>query len=198
MKKPIFDAKKRKISWSMISSFEYNPEQWYESYVLGIKPVSKEMTFGSMVDKRLQDDPEFLPHVPRYPMMQHRMEVKFGKYTLVGVPDGVDIEGHISTHVLADYKTGKKAWDQARADETGQLTMYLLLLWLTEKVKPESFSCRIHWLPTRDTGDFNIELISEKDCQTFETKRTMKDIIDFGVRINKTVKAMELYAKNHP
>lgn len=192
MKKPSFD-KKRKISWSQISSFEYDPEQWYESYVLGKRSTSKEMTFGSEVDRRLQDDPEFLPHVPRYPLMQHRMEAKFAQLVLVGVPDGLDLDNYL----LADYKTGKVAWTQKRADETGQLKMYLLLILLTEKIRPENFECMIHWLPTRETGDFAIELIDEKDCKTFHTAFTMRDILDFGMRIKKTVKAMKLYAKSH-
>lgn len=192
MNKPLFD-KTRSVSWSQINSFEYDPEQWYQSYMLGKKSQSREMDFGNLIDKKLQEDPAFLPHVPRYPFMQFKMKAKFGKISLVGVPDGLDLE--IPT--LADYKTGRVAWDQKRANETGQLTMYLLLVWLLRGVRPEEFRCRIHWLPTRESGDFSIELINDKDLKTFETKRTMKQLLDFGVRINKTVKAMELYAKNH-
>jgi len=193
MTKPQMDLS-RPLSWSAISSFEWNPEQWYQSYVLGIRTTSPEMEFGSYVDKRLQKDPTFLPDVPRYPLMQHLMEAKFGKIKLKGLPDGLDLDNFI----LADYKTGKKAWDLKRTQETGQLKMYLLLIWLTEKIPPEKFTCRIHWLPTCVKPDLTIGLIEPCVCQTFEVKITMQDILEFGVRINKTYAAMQEYAANHP
>jgi hypothetical protein len=188
-----YDFTKRPLSWSGISSFEYDPEQWYEKYVLGEKPSSKEMTFGSIVDKKIQDDPYFLPKVPRYPLMQFPLKATFNKIPMVGFPDGLDLENM----KLADYKTGKAKWDQKRADETGQLTMYLFLLYIVKKVKPEEFKCYIHWLPTKENGDFSITLINENDVQTFETKRTMRDLLEFGARINTTVKAMNEYLQSH-
>lgn len=190
--KKMFD-KNRALSWSAINSFEYNPEQWYESYVLGIRQTSPELTFGSVIDKRIQVDKNFLPDLPRYPLMQHRMEAKFGKIPLVGLPDGLCFD----TYMLADYKTGKKAWDQKRADETGQLTMYLLLVYLTKKIKPEKFRCFIHWLPTQERGDFTIGFTDTFKVETFETKRTMRDILNFGMRINKTLREMEEYCLRH-
>lgn len=188
------DFKKRPLSWSAISSFEYDKEQWYRSYILGEKQTSKEMTFGNIVDKRIQNDPSFLPEVPRYPLMQHRMKVSFNGIHLVGVPDGLDLKNF---H-LADFKTGKKAWDKKRANETGQLTMYLFLIYISEKIPPEKFKCLIHWLPTKDASDFSIQF-RDIPCLpvTFETKRSMADILKFGDRINKTVKAMQEYVDNY-
>lgn len=193
MKKPSFD-KKRPLSWSAISSFEYDPEQWYQNYVLGIRPTSKEMTFGSQVDKRLQEDPTFLPAVERYPIMQHEMRARLGKLELVGFADGFDRSGLR----LKDDKTGKKAWDQARADETGQLSMYALLLWLTEKIQPEKLELSISWLPTKEMGDFTIQFRDDPVVpHIFYTRRTMRDILEFGQRINRVYKEMEAYAKAH-
>lgn len=188
------DFIKRPLSWSAISSFEYSPEQWYRSYILGEKQTSKEMTFGNIVDKRLQNDPLFLPEVPRYPLMQHKMKVSFNGIHLVGIPDGLDLK----SFRLADFKTGKKLWDRKRADETGQLTMYLLLIYITEKIPPEKFRCFIHWLPTKEDSDFSIQF-RDTPCLpvTIETKRTMADILKFGQRINKTVKKMQEYVDNH-
>lgn len=184
----------RPMSWSQISSFEYSPAQWYDIYVLGKKQESKELTFGSIIDKKIQDDPKFMPSLPRYPHMQYKMKVMFDGVPLVGLPDGLDLDKYL----LADYKTGKKAWDQKRADETGQLTMYLLLLYISKKLPPEKFKCYIHWLPTEERGDFSIDLI--KDCKpiTFETKRTMTDVLLFGLRIKKVIKDMEEYLLTLP
>lgn len=187
----------RALSWSAISSFEYDPEQWYRSYILGIKSSSREMTFGSKVDKRIQEDPKFLPDLPRYPLMQYKLVAVFDGIPLIGLPDGLTLTDKGGKCLLADYKTGKKAWDQKRADETGQLTMYLFLLYLTQKLSPTRFDCMIHWLETRDNEDFSIGFVKDMEVKTFHTKRTMVDILKFGQRIKDTVKAMDKYCENH-
>jgi hypothetical protein len=180
------------LNWSSMSSFEYDPEQWYQQYVLGIKASSKEMSFGSYVDKKIQDDPTFLPHLPRYELMQHKMMVMFDGIKLYGTPDGINLR---KNKELADYKTGKKKWDKKRAQDHGQLIMYLLLIYITEKIKPEEFDCYIHWMETQDTGDFNVEMISDK-IQTFKVKHTMQDLLNFGVRIKKVWQEMQEYVEN--
>ncbi len=183
---------KRSLSWSSISSFKYDKEKWYDSYILGIKQTSREMDFGSVIDKRIQKDPTFIPLLPRYPLMQHKMEVMFGGIPLIGYPDGLDID----KPTLADFKTGKVPWTKKRADETGQLTMYLLLLFITKKIKPEEFKCLIHWLPTQENGDFSISLVDENVFHTFETKRTMTDVLKFGNLINETHKEMVAFIES--
>lgn len=184
----------RPLSWSSISSFEWNPEEWFESYYLGKKKTSKEMEFGSVVDKKLQTDPTYLPFVPRYEHMQYPMQIMFGKIPLVGIPDGLNLTDSL---VLADYKTGKKAWNKKRADETGQLTMYLLMLYVTKKITPEKFKLFIHWLPTKENGDFSISFVEpiEKYYKVFETKRTMLDVLNFGAYINETYEKMRKYVE---
>jgi len=191
--KEIEEWLKKPVSWSCISSFEWDPEQWFETYILGKRQSTRELEFGSVIDQQFQDDPAFLPDLPRHGLLQYKMKAKLGKLELVGVPDDVSFE----LFKLFDLKTGKKAWDQKRADETGQLTMYLLLIWLTKKIRPEEFECGIHWLPTEERGDFTIQLVEPCVPQTFYTKRTMRDILDFGVRIEKRVKEMKAYAEAH-
>ncbi len=186
--------KARPLSWSAIASFNYSKQQWYDTYILGNRQSSPELTFGSEVDKRLQDDLKFLPDVPRYPLMQHRMTAVVGDIPLVGIPDGICLKKHL----LADYKTGKKAWDKKRADETGQLTMYLLLLYVNYKIPPEDFKCFIHWLPTQANGDFTISFTDNFKPVTIETKRTMQDILKFASSIKTIYKEMEEYVKNYP
>lgn len=186
----------RAMSWSMMSSFEWDPEQWYQSYILGIRQTSKEMDFGSYVDKKIQSDPTFLPGLPRYEQMQYKMKAVYaGKIPLVGIPDGLNLK---DKKELWDYKTGKAAWTKKRADDTGQLTFYLLLLFICHKHKPEEFECGIHWLPTREMGDFSIGFVEniDENIKSFRTKRTMADLLEFCRRIEKTVKAMEDYVNN--
>ena len=189
--KPYTITDERPLSWSALSSFEWSAEQWYDNYILNIKQSSPEMTFGSMVDKKLQDDPNYLPHVPRYQHMQHKMKAVFDGIPIIGVPDGLDYD----PYKLSDYKTGKNPWTQKKADETGQLTFYALLLYLTEGLRPEVWDMAIHWLPTAYQSDFTIGFRNSTDPEliTFPTKRTMLDILKFGQRIKDTVSLMQRY-----
>lgn len=196
MTKPYTITVERPLSWSAISSFEYDPEQWYRRYVLGEKDApSREMIFGKQVGERLASDPTYLPEVPRYPIFEHGLKTKWGELPLIGFVDGYDPTP--PTPALGEYKTGKRAWDQKRADTHGQIDMYLLMLWLTSKIKPESVQCFLHWMPTQEHGDFTIDFVSPFQVHTLPTKRTMVDILRFGERINQTYAAMQEYANNH-
>lgn len=189
----------RPLSWSSVASFEYDKDKWFNERILDIKSESPEMTFGSKIDKLIQDDPTFLPTLPRYENMQRRIKVNMGGIELVGVLDGLNL---VKCKEVADYKTGKKAWDYTRAKETGQLKFYLLLLYVAEKIKPEDFTCYIHWIPTKanETGDF-IKTISflrgEAHFETFTVKHTMTDILKFANYLKDIYKQMEEYIKNH-
>ena len=193
--KPYIITEDRPMSWSSINSFEYNAAQWYDNYILGIKTTSPELEFGSMVDKRLQVDPTYLPHVPRYPHMQHKMRATFDGIPLTGVPDGLNFD--TTPKELIDYKTGKNPWTQKKADVTGQLTMYALLLYLTDGFRPEEFDCKILWLPTAYQPDFTINFRNpnQPELITFNTKRTMLDILKFGQRIKDTYALMQRYVE---
>lgn len=180
-------------------------------------PVIKktpELEFGSMIDTRIQEDPSFLPNLVRYPILQHEMTGTFNKIPLLGFADTVVFEmqtpmvinnalpkgkkvvskGHAVVYAkLRDYKTGRKPWDQKRADQTGQLTMYLFMLYLRDKIKPEDVECFIDWLPTH-IEDGKVAFIKEGDIRTFKTKRTMRQVLAFGQRIKDVYAAMEEYA----
>lgn len=193
MSKPTFD-RNRPLSWSAISSFEYDPEQWYRKYVLGQEdPATKEMLFGSKIGNALATDPNFMPHIKRYPVFEYELRFKFGAIPMIGFIDGFD-ELILD---LGEYKTGKKEWTQKRADEHGQFDCYLLGLWVTKKIPPDRVTLNLHWMPTQDNGDFSISFVDPKLCHTFKTKRSMRQVLNFGMRINRIYKEMDEYCKNH-
>ncbi len=192
--------KARDLSWSQISSFEYDPEQWYRNYWMGVRDKpSAEMLFGSKIGKKLEKDPEFLPMIPRSTTMEYKFQAEFNDLILVGYADSFCDDAL----TLREYKTGVKAWDQKRVDTHGQITMYCFMHYLTHKIKPEEITCTLHWMPTKkiEHGDFTVEISFVDDIENnimhFETKRTMREILEFGTRIKKTVKLMESYALNH-
>lgn len=215
--KRTYDWKKRPVSWSMISSFEYDPEQWYQKYVVHgpctkefcfiykitppsgcpVVSSSKEMEFGKVIGKKLETNPKFLPMIERHNKMEHPFEnIKFGKLILVGYADTFC---DITFKKLDEFKTGKRAWDQKRVDEHGQLTMYCLMNYLNNKIRPEDVVIKLIWMPTQDNGDFSISFVEpiEKNIKIFYTKRTMMHILQFGKRINSVFKQMQIYAASH-
>lgn len=185
--------KTRPLSWSAVSSFEYDPLQWFKRYILNepTKP-SAEMLFGKQVGTRLEKDPTFLPMIPRLAKMEHPFSVVFNDIPLVGYADTFCTE---TLTRLGEYKTGKKAWDQKRVDSHGQIDMYLLMHFITHKIRPEDMHVFLAWMPTQENGDFTISFVEpiENNIKIFNTKRTMHDILAFGSRINKTVEAMQQY-----
>lgn len=193
---------KRPLSWSAISCFKWRPSDWYSRYVLKEEiKITQELVFGKKIDMQIQDDPTFLPELVRYPILQHHMSGTFNGIPLIGYADTYappikyeDKKGAVKTiAAIRDYKTGRKKWDQKRADETGQLTMYLFMLYLRDKIRPEDVECFIDWLPTCYLNK-EIVFIEPFKIHTFKTKRSMKQLLEFGQHIKDTWEAMEEYA----
>lgn len=194
MKKFNIYNEKRPLSWSAISSFEYDPEQWYRKYVLGKEePPTKEMIFGSLFGKEVEKGTSKI-YVPRQDSMEHPFRVVFDGIPLVGYADSFC---STTLRALEEYKTGKKLWDQKRADSHGQIDMYLLMNYITNKVPPDEVVSRIHWLPTEDTSDFQIQFKQPVQVHSFTTTRTMVDILHFCSRIKTVYKDMHSYYDAH-
>lgn len=216
--KPTFD-KTRALSWSAISSFEYDPEQWYKKYVMKEEqPTTKEMEFGKLIGECLASDPHFMPEVVRYKVFEHELRcmVEFKKEKLKIPLVGYMDTSHIEEKKMREYKSGKKPWTQARTDgkdasKWGQLDMYLLMIYEIYKIRPEEMTCHVDWMqtvdiePTHDSlEDFlknksttTVGLVDGMQVKSFETRRSMADILRFRTRILKTFQAMEKYALDH-
>ena len=180
----------RPLSWSAISSWEYDPEQWYKRYILNEKePDSAAMLFGKELANSIENDKPLVP-VTIIGKAEHQFKVVFNGIPLVGFVDNFCVE---TFRKLGEYKSGVKAWDQERADDHGQITMYLMMNYITNKVPPEEVECFLEWVPTEETGDFKVKFKEPVEVHKFHTKRTMTDIIRFGARINATVEAMQKY-----
>jgi hypothetical protein len=189
--------KDRPHSWSQHSSFrDYDKEKWYQFYVLGIKDLpNKRMEWGSLVGKRIEKDPTYIPQLRRGGTMEYGITVKLSKdITLIGYMDQ-----HFEEECHTDeYKTsGKDGWNQKKVDEHGQLTFYGLLLMLKKKVKPENHTMSLHHMVTEEEGDFTIKFASPFQLNTYHTKRTTKQCLMLGAEIIKLRKEMEEYIKNH-
>jgi hypothetical protein len=189
--------KNRPLSWSSISSFLWNKEEWFDKYILK-KPqmVSVEMEFGKVFAESIENDTCAVPELMKFltGKHEHPFNVMFGNIPLVGYADDFDDK---TFRRLEEVKTGKKKWDQKRVDEHLQIDTYLLMNYITNKVRPEEVRCRLHWIQTEENGDFSISFVQPIKVHTFETKRTMQQILNFGMKVNKTYKEMQDFVTNH-
>lgn len=187
---------KRPLSWSSISSWEYNKEKWAKKYLENIvEPTNSAMAFGKMIGEKLASDPTFLPSVPRLPKFEHGINYTFAGIPLVGFIDAYCP----NTPAMYEYKTSGnvKRWTKESVVEHGQIDMYAMLLYMSEKIKPEDLTIKLVYIPVVEDGGFELRL-SKEPVQVFEVKKTMLDITKFAARVKKIYKEMEEYALSYP
>ena len=171
-----------------------SPEKWYERYILGIKDdPSPELIFGSMVDKKIQADPTFLPELERFPAMQYKMFATWNKIKMIGYADG----WHRAELKLKDDKTGRAQWTQAKADSSGQFTFYLAMMYIQEQVEPGVVKIFVDWMETEKTKAGKIRFVKDMKVKRFITKRTRVQVLDFLGEIEKVVMQMQDYVRKH-
>jgi hypothetical protein len=200
-KQQIADWKRRPFSWSQYSSWQWNKEEWFDKYILNkTQGSSPELDFGSWIGKKLERDPKFLPQITRHSKMEHPFKVNLCGIELIGYADSFCDK---TNKKLKEFKTGVKEWNQKRVDEHGQLDMYLLMNYITNKIKPEDVEVQLIWMPTqrKESGTFEVVIDFvpdiENNIKIFNTKRTMVDILKFASYIKKTWKDMQVYAKKY-
>ena len=185
---PIYSVKnsspKGHLSWSQMNLWEKDPNLYYQVYCEGIENFrSKYLELGKRMATTLENgksddgDPmlELMAvYMPSYPAKEFEIKVNFEGIPIVGKLDGFNKE----TLTIGEYKSGKH-WTQSMADETGQLTMYALLVWLKYKKLPNKIL--LHWARTDEDMEGNLVLTGE--IKTFQTQRSLKDLILFSKRI---------------
>jgi hypothetical protein len=140
-----------------------------------------------------------LSAVPRQVHMEYEVRTKLGTIELVGFFDSYNCGDKKccvpNERRLEEYKTSSNPnkWNQQSVHEHGQLTYYAMLMYLRDKVTPESISMRLHYIPVGEEQDFSMRVTGKH--QTFETKRTMKEVFKLMVEIKTRRKQMEAYAK---
>lgn len=183
----------RPYSWSQHSSFDYSPYEWYSKYLLGTKT---EETPALLFGKRFADSCEAgtpLAPVTLYEVVENPLESFLGDIPLVGYEDS----WCPSQSAIREFKTGIKPWDQQRVDNHGQLSFYALLHWLQDKLHPKDLTIHLDWLPTQTLPDFTLDFKRDENnnpiIHTFETKRTMTDVLRFASEIKARRALMEAF-----
>lgn len=187
--------KERSVSWSQLSSFKYSKDQWANKYIYGhTESANNGMLYGNVVGDSLGTPESLVPNLNPYlvGIKEYELKVKLNKHQLVGYCD------HYcpNTLTLNENKTSQKLtrWDQTEVDNHGQLTMYALMLYLKEGTKPENLNMWLNFIPVKEGGDFQLDLVSPDLFHRFQTKRTTMQCLQFGADIDKQLKEMEKYA----
>ncbi len=182
------------LSWSSYNAFvDYDKAEWYNKYVLGIRGlVNASMEAGRIIGERLATDPSYLPEVPRPAEYEVELTATFGGIDIIGHLDGFSMK---KNKKLFEYKTSLsgKRWTAVSVNNHEQIDMYCLLIWLNYKFRPEDLKIQLVYIPVKQLGSFEIVRDEAQPIQIINTKRTMADILRFGVKLKKAHKEMNAY-----
>jgi hypothetical protein len=189
------------ISWSQLQLFEKSPFEYAKVYIYNEKVTNPFIELGKELAEALERDDwkkEESPDIelarillPSYPEREAELKGEVGGVKILGKLDGFDRK----LLRLGEFKTGRAEWTQKRVDEFGQLTFYSLLIYKNFGKIPNEI--KLHWVPSEYDENGKLKLAGE--VRTFETHRTMKDLLDMSVRIKKAWKGIiELCAEEFP
>jgi len=181
----------RALSHSQLSSWEYNREDWYNSYILGIKsPPTPEMLAGNRIGDSIGTDKSEVPDLVPPGVKEYELHVEWEGIPLIGYCD------HFCPDmlVLHENKTSpnKSRWNQRKVDEHHQLTMYALMLNLRDGIEPEDIEMWLNFIPVRLVG---LTYKPDVSWRSFETRRTKQHLEAYKQYIMRTVEAMDEYIR---
>ena len=183
---------KRPLSFSQLNSWEYDPSQWYDSYVLNKRtPPTPAMLYGNVVGDSIGTPDSLVPELVTPGVKEYKLTAELDGIKLIGYADAYCPD----TLVLHENKTSetKGRWTQGKADKHKQIDMYLLMLYLSEGIPPERVTCYLNFIQTRPSG-LGYRLHDPVRWKQFLVKtKTLADLDAFTVYIHDTVKAMQEY-----
>lgn len=186
----------RPLSFSQLSSFEYSPAQWYQSYWLGIRsPATPAMVFGSVVGDSIGTPQSLVPTLTPPGVKEYEMRASIDDIHMVGFAD------HFcdTSLVLHENKTtdNPKKWNQTSVNKHHQLTMYALLLWLEKGIAPEAIKMQLNCIPVIVGNDFIYRLPDPPSYKSYSTTRTTLQVVEYVNFIKRINKEMYEYVRSH-
>lgn len=183
------------LSWSQLALWEKSPYEYAKVYIYSDERVATNplMDLGKQLAEALEnndwDKKEALDIelarilLPSYPEREVELQGKVKDVSILGKLDGFDRD----KLRLGEYKTGRAKWTQKRTDESGQLSFYALLIFQNFKKLPNEI--KLHWVPSYYDEMGELKLAGE--VETFETCRTMQDLLKISVRIERAWKGIK-------
>lgn len=196
MSKEIITPRKY-ISWSQLQLFEKSPSKYAERYLEGIPLYpNKYLRLGKKLATRLETGKnsgnDLIEHValmiPTYQHYEYKIEIDYK-----GIPLLMKLDCFTTRQrKLGEVKTGKK-WTQRMVDKLDQLTFYATGVWLKFGVLPKKIF--LHWAETKEDKNGKLRLTGK--TKTFETTRTLVDIVRFRIRIKNAWEGIQALSKEY-
>ncbi len=178
------------ISYSQYALFNSSPKAYYEKYVLEKESKgTKYQQFG----KKLMEDLEFLEKIPKslrevlkYGIVEFELttQSKHIDKDLFGI---IDVISDNKNHFI-EIKSGKKPWTKSEVAKNEQMLFYALMINLKYKIIPRA---TLVYVETEDTEDGGIRYTG--NIERFNRVFTLEELVDFGKKIQLTVKEIEAY-----
>lgn len=196
---PLFHSPRPYLSWSQISLFERSPEWYAKKYLFAQQEEQTDsMRFGKRFAQALElqqktgDDAldNMVSAFPNYPQREFQIEAWLDgvEVPLYGVLDAFDPE----TLRIGEFKTGR-LWTQEMVNDSGQLKMYVLLVWLKFQQLPSEVW--LHWAETQFIEGKGIEFTGE--VQQFEANISHEDLAGFSDRVRITWEGIKKLSAPH-
>lgn len=183
---------KRPLSYSQLSCWDYNKEEWYKRYIIG-QPykTNSAMNAGNVVGDSIGTEKSLVPDLVPPGVKEFKLTAQIGDIYLIGYADHYCPE----TKVLHENKTStnRRKWTQGAVDRHKQLDMYCLMLALTHDTAPEDVEIYLNYIPVIEGQDMKYYLPDPVTYRQFETKRTTEQIEAFAKEIQSTVEEMHEY-----
>lgn len=183
----------RPLSYSQLSCWEYNKDEWYERYILNKKtPANSAMRAGTLIGDSIGTDKSLVPLLTPPGVKEYELRASLGNIHIVGFCDHYCPD----TRILHENKTStsRLKWNQKSVDTHKQLDMYALMLFLTHDVLPDDLTIYLNYIPVIEGPDMRYYLPNPVEHYTFETKRTAEQLVAMTQYIEKTVWDMCAYA----
>ena len=183
--------KQRALSHSQLASWDYNPEEWYNSYILNQRSApTPEMVAGSRIGDLIGTEGSPLPDLAPPGTKEYELHGEWEGIPMVGYAD------HFcpTMLILHENKTSpnKARWTQSKVDKHNQLTMYAMLLELQHGIAPEDVEMYLNFIPVALVG---VTYQPLPTWRQFETRRTKADVEAYKAYILDTIEQMERYIK---
>ena len=180
------------ISYSQLQCYEKGDKYYIERYIENKQFENKYTIFGKKLHEALltetkdQAIEQIKLFLPEYPKREIEIKTTVEGIPLLGILDGLNPR----KKEFCDWKTGKK-YTQAMTNKNDQLTFYWLLLWKKYGWTPKR--AFIHHIETAEAD----EIYATGKIQTFETHRTMSDMLSLFARIKKAWSGVEILCEKH-
>lgn len=179
------------LSWSQLQLFESSEANYIKKYIEGeeYEIDNSGLRFGKTIAELLDETrkPEteadylLLNALVRYRNMEYERYVDFHtEYGTVRLLVRIDTYSDLD-HAFREYKTGRIAWTQAKADKHGQNGFYSFALYMDDGKRRIPMS-HLDWIETIEESG---EVRMTGKIQSFKNTKTLVDIMVMAQRITK-------------